>query len=468
MRVTLIRPPVRNLIRTEVPECVGEEVGILPPLGLMYLQSYLTHASRHEATIIDGELAGVSHNELAERALATNPRLIGVTAHTHSLLDAALVIRAIRERSDDVFICLGGPHATAFPVESAMLEGVDCSISGEGEKAFLRLLDAIEAGRSVEGIVGVNVEREGVVVSGGRAHITDIEHLPFPDRSKVDYRCYHYLLHHESAVGTVASSRGCPYQCSFCSTPRGGYRARSAENVVRELEHCRSLGLREIYFVDDTFNVQLERVGAICRAIIERGIDIRWSFRARIDRVTPEMLDLARRSGCVRIQYGVETGSDEGLLALRKGISVEQVRDVFRWTREAGIESVAYFMLGCPHEKTSEDVLRTIDFAVELDPDFALFGILTPYPDTELYEEGLKKGLFKVDYWREYALEPRADFAPRFWEEHLTREELLELVRVAYKRFYVRPRYVLRKLSSVTSPRDFLRKARAGLRILEL
>lgn len=468
MRIILIRPPLKNLIKTEVPECIGEEVGVLPPLGLMYLQSYLSKNSEHETVIIDGELDDVSHEELAKLALSHDPDLIGVTSHTHNLLDAVLVINALKELASELPVCLGGSHSTAFPAESAILKGVDFSIAGEGEEAFLSLLDALEEGSQPRGIPGVAYRTDDGVFSQPPAHIRNIDSLPFPDRRLVQYERYRYILHRESAVGTVVTSRGCPYRCTFCSTPRGGYRTRSPASVLEELEHCRSLGLREIYFVDDTFNVYPERVEEICQGIIDRGIDIRWSFRARIDRVTARMLELAKRSGCIRIQYGVETATDDGLQLLGKNITIEQVREVFRLTRDAGIETVAYFMIGCPHERTREDVLKTVDFAIELAPDYAMFGILTPYPNTKLYEEALERGLFQQDYWRNYALEPYADFVPKFWEEHLSSEELLELLRTAYHRFYLRPRYILRRLRSLSSLRDFIHKARAGLRILRL
>lgn len=470
MRVVLIRPPTRNMIKTEVPAAVGEQMGVLPPLGLMYLQTSLAARTEHEAVIIDAELDDLSEEALAQRVLALEPGLVGVTSHTHNLVDAVNVIRELKDAAAEIPVCLGGSHANAFPLESLELPGVDYVAIGEGEETLCELTDSLAAGRRApEGVEGLLYKSNGQVVGTPRARvIKDVESLPIPDRRAIEHHRYHYVVGDEAIVSSIISARGCPYNCSFCSTPKGAFRSRSAESVLEELEQCVELGIKEIYFVDDTFNVSTERVERICDEIVRRGLEVKWSIRARINKTTEQMLEKAKAAGCTRIQFGVETSTDEGMEVLRKGITVEQVRQVFKLTRKVGVKSAAYFMIGCPHERTREDVLRTIDFALELDPDFAMFGVFSPYPDTELYRRALDEGVLPADCWREYALAPDSSFLQPFWEEHLPRDELLELVNLAFKRFYLRPRYVIRNLFNLSSPGDLWRKAKAGLKIFGL
>jgi radical SAM superfamily enzyme YgiQ (UPF0313 family) len=231
------------------------------------------------------------------------------------------------------------------------------------------------------------------------------------------------------------------------------------------MEECKSLGIDEVHFIDDVFNADMERVINICNEIKRRALKISWSFRGRIDKITKYLLIRVKETGCYRIHLGVETSTDEGLKRLKKGITVEQIRQVFKWTREIGINTVAYFLIGCPYEKTKEDVLGTINFSKDIDPDFALFNILTPYPSTELYEESLRKGKFKTDYWKEFALNPREDFEPLMWKEWLSREELIFLLNFAYRSFYLRPRFLYKALITSHGLTSLPKRLKIGLDI---
>ena len=161
----------------------------------------------------------------------------------------------------------------------------------------------------------------------------------------------------------------------------------------------------------------------------------------------------------------MEAGTDRVLKVLQKGITLEQVERAFRWSKQAGISTLAYFMIGAPTE-TRADVLQTIEFAKKLAPDFVHITIVTPFPGTQLYRMGLEQGILSHDFWREFATHPTSDFHPEYWEADLTREELSELVNHAYKSFYGRPDYIVRRLLQVRSPGELARKAQAGLKVL--
>lgn len=231
---------------------------------------------------------------------------------------------------------------------------------------------------------------------------------------------------------------------------------------------CQDFGIREMHFIDDLFNADEERVSRICDEITRRAVTIKWSFRGRVDRITKDMLVEAKKAGCSRIHLGVETSSDEGLRILNKGISVSHIRQVFRWTREIGIPTVGYFMIGCPHEKKADDARKTLRFSRELDPDFALFNMLMPYPATKLYDDGLKSGFIKNDYWREFSLNPTKDFKPRPYDRWLSKDELTSLLNEAYKSFYFRPVFLFRVLKNTRGINSFKNRLSTGLDMLRL
>ena len=172
------------------------------------------------------------------------------------------------------------------------------------------------------------------------------------------------------------------------------------------------------------------------------------------------------RAGCTRIQYGVETGSQEGLRILRKDIDLNQVRRVFRWTRQAGIASVAYFMIGLPHERTVADIGITLRFARDLDPDYAMFNVFTPYPGTELYEEAIAKGILSADSWRNFARQPRSESFPKSGASSFSREQLYRLLNAAYRGFYWRPVVFWRNVKNAGTAGDIFRKARVALKMM--
>ncbi|MEM4267934.1 MAG: hypothetical protein QXK37_03810, partial [Candidatus Woesearchaeota archaeon] len=152
---------------------------------------------------------------------------------------------------------------------------------------------------------------------------------------------------------------------------------------------------------------------------------------------------------------------------LRKGITLKQVKNAFLWTKQEGIESLAYFMIGSPGEG-KEEILKTIEFAKHLDPDFVSFSVTTPFPATDLYKWALERGVIKRDVWREFAKNPTKRFKAPLWTEKLTRDELLDLLNHCYKSFYKRPRYFIRKLLDVKSTTELMRKIKAGIRIMEI
>jgi anaerobic magnesium-protoporphyrin IX monomethyl ester cyclase len=470
VKVLLIHPPAQNMIRTNVPEEVDEETGCYPPLGLLYVAAYALAHTKHTIEILDCQLDGLSYDDIEAEVRRRSPDLVGIQTMTFTLIDSIETARRVKAANPAIHVTLGGPHVYLFPEESIRLSEVDSLILGEGEMNFADFLNALDAGSDLATVKGLVWKKNGNVLRNPlRDLVCDLDALPFPARELLPINPYRSVLAQRTPITTLMSSRGCPSKCIFCDRPHLGktFRARSPRNVVDEMQECSRLGIGEIFFYDDTFSVERERVSAICDLIVERKLTIGWDIRARVNDLTPELLAKLKRAGCQRIHYGIESGTPEIIRVLRKGVNLQHAREVFRATKKAGITTLAYFMLGNPTE-TREQIMKTIAYALTLDADYIHCSLTTPFPGTELYRMGLAQGLYPNDYWREFAAHPARDFVPRLWEENLTRNELLELLAYAYKRFYSRPSYILKRLFEVRSWSELKRKARAGLRILRI
>jgi len=470
MKILLINPPAENTLVGNNPPIIDEERGFNPPLGLLYIAAYLENHTSHQVEILDTQVEEVGYENLKRIIESKNPDLVGITAMTFTLIDVIKTARIIKEESQNIKIVLGGPHVHLFPEETINLTEVDFLVLGEGEVTFTELVNNIDDLKKLATIPGLVFKDNERIINTGLSHfIGNLDEFPFPARHLTPYRKYSSLLAKRSPITTMITSRGCPYRCIFCNRAHLGkrFRARSAQNVVDEMEKCVNMGIREFLIYDDTFTIDRKRVLDICDEIIARGLGIGWDIRARVDTVDEKVLRRLKDAHCERIHYGVEAGTDKILKVLRKGITLEQAKKAFKMTQEAGISTLAYFMIGSPTE-TREDILQTVRLAKDLDPDFVHVTITTPFPGTALYKKGLEKGIFKRDFWREFAKNPAYGFQPEYWEKDLSSKELVDLLNYAYKSFYMRPKYIIKELMKVKSFGEFKRKMKAGLQVIGL
>lgn len=473
MKVLLINPPRFNEIRADNPAFMEEERGFNPPLGLLYLAGYLKKYSHHQVFCLDAQVEKFDYGEeFIQKIIQMNPDAVCLTVMTFTLLDVLKTIQLIKEArkrlNKKIIIVLGGPHVHLFPKETAALDGVDFVIKGEGEISFFRLLEAVEGRGELTQVKGlVFKDKSGMVDNPVGDLIKNLDELPFPARELLPVKKYSSILGGGHIVTTMFTSRGCPYQCAFCDRPHLGkkFRARSPKNIVDEMEQCLKLGIEEILIYDDTFTVNKQRVLDICDGIIKRGLKFVWDIRARVDTVDEEVLAVLKKAGCQRIHFGVEAGTEKILKILNKGIHLDQIEEAFKLAKQASIETLAYFMIGAPTE-TREDIRQTINFAKKLNPDYAHITILAPYPGTVIYKQALEQGMIKSDYWREFALHPEKAVATQYWEKELTKDELYETLNKFYKEFYGRPSYIFKQFLKIRSFKDFIDKAKLGLKIL--
>lgn len=470
MRVLLINPPRFNEIIGNNPSIIEEERGFNPPLGLLYIAGYIRRHTPHEVSLIDAQAEKLDYSSLRGEVATRKPDLVGITAMTMTLIDVLETTRMVKRVDDQMITVLGGPHVHLFPDETIRFDSVDYLVLGEGEQVFADLLEGIRTDGDLQTIKGIVYKKNGVPVhTGARPLIDDLDDLPFPPRQLLDCRKYGSLLFKEKVVTTLFTSRGCPFHCSFCDRPHLGkrFRARSAKNVVDEIAHCTTLGIRNFLIYDDTFTVQKDRVMRICDEILARGLNISWDIRSRVDTVDEAMLIALKKAGCQGIHYGIEAGTNEILKRLNKGIRIEQVEETFNLTRKHGIPILAYFMIGNPGEGKTE-IDATFAAIKRLKPDYLHLTILTPFPGTQIYRDGLADGTIVGDPWRAFARNPTPDFVPPHWGEFFPKESLNQLLVKGYRSFYLRPSYLLRSFLKLRSPSELKRKASAGAKLFKM
>ena len=474
MKVLLMVTPPENVLELEISDEMARHTGFFPPLGLLYLATYMKHNSKHDVLVVDGESEQLSLKAIEQRLLKIQPDVLGITAFTHTLRSVLDAIKLAKRVLPDCKIVLGGPHIALYPVESVEFEDVDYCVMGEGERSFLELVNLLEKKLPLEAHEQELVKIEGIVFkkADGRVHkngfarIPELDALPFPDRGFVDKSSYFCILGKNRLMTTVMSSRGCPFQCTFCNTPDHTYRYRSPINVVNEMEMLAKDGIEEIFFFDDLFNINSQRVIEICDEILRRNVKVKWAFRGRVRGITDELAKKCAMAGCERIQYGIEKGTDKMLKKLNKNVTVTDVVNAVKLTKKYGMMAVGNFLLFTPGED-EKDAEEDIRFALSLPLDHAEFNVFIPYPGTRIYSDGLRSGFFERDYWAEFARNPDPDFQ-LVWEEKVKKEKMYQINAMAHKRFYLRPRIVFNELMRISSWKDFTRIANGAKVILNL
>lgn len=440
----LINPPQKHTISGNLPQYVDESRGNIPPLGLLYTASAVENNTDWNVRLCD-----MSAGEILTRGRYGNkPDLVGITATTFTLLDVLDVAKQVKDIWG-VPVVVGGIHPTIYPKETAALPNIDCVVTGESEITFPKMIDYIALG--------------GVKIVEGE--MPSMDELPIPAYHLLDYTLYYSVIGKSGRLTSMFTSRGCPYQCIFCHRKTMGkrFRARTAEQVVDEIKLVAAMGINEILFYDDTFTVDSNRVKAICQMIIDSGIKVQFDIRARVNHINKEILGYLQKAGCKRIHYGVEASSDRVLEQLHKGITIHEVINTFKITREVGIEILAYFIIGSPTE-TRDDITNTIRLAKQLKPDYCHFGIMTPYPATPLYEKGLENKLYD-DYWLAFARTPSTTFEAPYWNE-LDKKELWNMLNTAYRSFYWRPSQIVKETIKTRSMKQLIKKGKGALRMI--
>ena len=370
----------------------AEDVYPNPPLGLAYLGAVLERAG-HEVLIIDAAApyADYTISDLVDEAREFAPGIVGVRFTVYSLEYAYPLLKALSQAGLDALIVAGGPHSTLLPDE-VLQHGAQVAVRHDGEETILELVEHVQGERGLEDIEGISYwDTDGkIIYNPPRPRIRDLDALPFPAKHLFRQQDYIRNSGDHERFGNILSSRGCPYQCTYCSKIVRGKttRFRSAQNVLDEILFLMDkYGITRFRFIDDIFTVRKKRVMRLCDLILERDLNISWTVITRLDCVDRELLRKMKEAGCRSIAYGVESGNPETLERIRKGFTRDQARQAIKMTHEVGVNCSVNFMWGFPWE-TVDDVQRSADFVKELLPFVTVVapaGILIPFPGTEIY-----------------------------------------------------------------------------------
>lgn len=435
----------------------ASQINYWQPLGTLYVGASMLKAG-HDVEFLNG--AFMSHEEIIERVEQIRPEFIGLYSTTFGYPKAVKTANAIKLIDKNIFTCIGGPYPIAAKGKCLENEGIniDAVVTTEAESAIVELIHRIETRTSLDGLEGVDF-RQGskIIANPARALCDDLDSLPFPERTLLGDKA-HYIpppgQYKRKPVTILITSRGCDRKCIFCSQidkerkyGKRGIRFRGVDNVLKEIELCLAQGYKEIKFIDDSFAADYDRAMQICQEIIRRKLDFTWFASACINQVDKPLLQAMKDAGCWAILYGVDSGVQKTLNSLRKATTLDMIRRDIKWTKEVGIRVSTPFIFGAPGE-TFEDGLKTIDFAIELDADLANFHSLTPFPGTPLFDNLERYGTVSEN------LADRTYQSAAFTPHTMSRDEILKLRQIAFRRFYTRPKFLFRRLLQMRNLND--------------
>jgi radical SAM superfamily enzyme YgiQ (UPF0313 family) len=366
---------------------------------MLYIAGILTREGI-EVSILDQSIRNASIEQAIRWVKKENPDIVGFSVCGSSAREAFKVVEAIKKEMPDIVTVLGNYHAT-FNAERILKKyaSVDIIARGEGEYTSLDLVKCLQKKRSLKEVDGITFRNNGHVVSTpDRPLIKNIDELPFPNRSLMNAE-YTSLIHGIKAATrrftTVVSSRGCPFQCTFCGCrkfARGVWRPRTVENIMKELEYLKSEGYEQFLFVDDNFTLNTKRVVDFCKQMRKNKMNMEWFCDSRVDHVSYDMFREMVKAGCKILYFGVESGNQRILNYYKKGITPDQSRAAVKKARKAGMDViVGSFIVGAPDE-TRKEVETTLRFAHELDIDVPQLNILGAFTGTDLWREVVSKG----------------------------------------------------------------------------
>ncbi len=441
-KILLLNPPFDGLyIRDQFCSHLSKGTYYWQPLDLLCLSGCL-HADGYEMAVLDAVAEGLSIEKAHARIDEFSPDAVIFLTGCDSFDEDIAFVEETKRRGAKVAI------------------GIGDILREQGEELLRKhpaldacLLDFVTHG--VHSYLQGNLDKaENMMVRTG----TKVRRIPARDKQKLfsvppprydlfplkQYRLPHNRYH---PYATVLASSNCPYGCSFCPFARTAYRAREADDVLRNLEVIRNMGIRQVHFADWTFAVHRKQTMTLLEGMIDAGFDFTWDCLSRVDLMDHELMSLMRRAGCELIEFGVESGSQALLDRYEKDITIEQIRRAFQSAKELDISTLATFVLGLPDE-TRESLQKTLALALEIEPTFCSFNMASPQPATQLRRELIDGGGLNPDA---PAILDSSRSVPVFSTSYLSAKEVYEFRNHAVRQFYLRPSYVVNRLRNIRS-----------------
>ncbi len=435
---------------------------LAPPLGMAYLAALLRDKG-YEVSLIDANVLNLTKSQILKSLNNFKPDYLLYTSITDNFQNTLSWIREIRAEYNKPVI-IGGPHMEIYPEETLTHECIDYGVIGDGWETLPELLDALEHKRDLREVKGLILRKDDkFIVTEPRPKRISLEEVPFPARDLLPNEKYDTVLSKARPITIMITALGCPFKCTYCCTDTN-LRGRSPEHVIAEVEECiNKYGIKEIEFYDETFTVNKKKMHRFMDLIETKGLKFYWSVRTRVDCVDKELINRMARNGCIRVNFGIESGDEDILRAINRPMKLDKIRQSVKWAKDAGILTFGFFMIGLPQD-TRETIEKTLKFMLELDLDFMQLNKFTPLPHSKIYEDYKKKT--GTDFWREYTLgKVTIDDISRDYLK-ISKKELDNYLVKGYRKFYYRPKYIWQRLLSVSSYKEFKRLTSGALSLL--
>lgn len=423
----------------------------LPPLGLAYLANSLLK-NGHDVRILDAILEQTSESRLIEVLKKFSPNIIGISAVTHQFPAAKHLSDIVKKYDKKIITVIGGPHISNMPkrtMEEA--KNIDYGVIGEGEISFPELIKKIMSKSSIKQVKGIIYRKKGKIIQNSpRPLVKNIDKMGFPARHLLrDLKYYsHTPFRGRGIVTSVITSRGCPFNCYYCDQSVFGrtYRFNSAQHILKELKELKEkYGIVNISFEDDNFALDKKRTIELCKGIIKDKLNISWACELRVTSTDEELVYWMKKAGCWSVYFGIESGDPKMLKFINKNQTIEQVRKAIRIAKKYGLKVTGSFILGLPRE-TKESINKTISLALSLPIDGVTFHLFTPYPNTPLEKICRQYGKVRGG-WGDYA---GHSGIVTYIANGFSEKELLKIQKRAYRKFLLRPRYIIKNLGKLS------------------
>jgi radical SAM superfamily enzyme YgiQ (UPF0313 family) len=441
MKILLIAPPKeKEIVVTVLDDYNSKARSNFPPLGLLYLHSFLK--SKHDVSVVDMNAEELKISDIFAIVEKYRPNLVGIGCVVNRWPAVIDLAKLIKQTDRNISVVVGGPNPSIYPYETLQCSDIDYVICGFGQVPLMELCNQLEEGVYKNGIENCYTRENCGSGTKGDFRYVEIDKFPLPDRDALTIDLYNASFCPKNPFTTMISSLGCPGRCAFC--PCKNYKPiqmRRPECVVDEMESIQKLGIRSIMFQDELFTMSSQRVRDICKLLLERNVKLYWTIKSRVNYITKDCLDLMKGTGCFNIHLGIESGTERILKKMKKDITITQIVETVKMIKESGLSCTASFMLGYLDE-TKEEIYDTVDFAADLGLDNCQFFITMPEPQTELYDELKTKGKYVGDIYSKFTMEHEAGILRgNIASERFSREEMVNFLKDAYsktKNLYMR------------------------------
>lgn len=438
--ILFINPPSRKTVYLETNVKVGTPS--YPNLTLATLAASIPPS--YKARVFDMDLVNNNISKLFQAILNLSPKYIAITAKTPDYPYCETLFKKLKSHFPNIITVIGGVHVTALPQEAINAKCFDIIAIGEGDYILNEIINA----KKISDVKGIYIKNKGrnYNFTGNRPLIANLDKLPFPSWQLFNLNLYKNsrLSSRKNPVGHIETSRGCSFNCNFCSKIIFGrtFRTKTVNRVVDEMEYMLECGFKEIHISDDSFTQNIKRAKDICREIIRRKLKFPWALISgvRVNLIDQEFFSLAKKAGCWLVGFGIETGDQKVLDSINKKTNLIQIENAVTMANKSGLDTFGFFIFGLSGEN-EKSMEKTIQFAKKLPLGIAKFDICIPYPGTKYYSDLKKEGRIKSENWSKYICHQTEE--PLF-EHPFTSWNLIEKnYKRAFREFYLRPSYII-------------------------